>query len=224
MNITWYGQASFGLQASSGLTVVTDPYDPEKAGYRPFPESADVVIISSDTDDFHDNEHLVPKKEGAAVINALTVARGDGAVESHGVRVSAIEAWEHPAKPTPGPNGMYRFDIDGLSVGHMGDAGDTFSDEQLEFFRGVDVLLALAGGYPTVELPELKRIIDETNPRLVVPMHFRTLRYRPRNGLWIGEFLALFPDDEVDFAFSSTATITEESLPEETRVLVLDYL
>lgn len=224
MEITWYGQASFGIRAASDLMIVTDPYDPDKAGYKPFPDAADVVVISSDNDDFHDCAHLVPKREGAEVINTLSVAQGSGSYKSHGVVFRTIEAMEHPKKNAPNPNGMVRFEVDGLSIGHMGDAGANFSDEQVDFFREVDVLLALAGGYPTLDLPELGRIIRETKPKLVIPMHFRTLRYKPRNSFWISEFLHLFSDEEVDFAFSSTATLTKETLPQETRVLVVDYL
>ena len=51
---------------------------------------------------------------------------------------------------------MYRFTVDGLTVGHMGDMGNALSEHQLEFFRGVDVLLALAGGYPVIGLDSLK--------------------------------------------------------------------
>ena len=34
MKITWYGQASFGLESDSGLLIVTDPYDPKTSGFR----------------------------------------------------------------------------------------------------------------------------------------------------------------------------------------------
>ena len=226
MQISWYGQASFGIETESGLVIVTDPYDPEKAGYKPFPERADIVVISSDVDDFHCNEHLVPKKEGAEVINALTLAQNGGAHRSHGVEFTAVEALENLAhrEQNPEQNGMYRFDVDGMSVGHMGDMGNPLSETQMDFFRGIDVLLALAGGYPTVELSELKRVIEETQPKLVIPMHFRTLRLKSSNALWISDFLALFPEEQVDFAYDSKAEVTKQSLPDSTRVLVLDYL
>ena len=226
MRITWYGQASFGIETDRGITIVTDPYDPKLAGYRDFPDLADVVIMSSDNDDFHCNGHLVPKRDGAEVINALEVAQRGGSYESHGITFRAIEAMEHLQhnKHDPDQNGMYRFVVDGIEVGHMGDMGNPFNEAQVDFFRGVEVLLALAGGFPTVELDELKRIIDATRPKLVIPMHFRTLRYIPRDILWISKFLGYFPEEEIDFAFSSSATITRESLPESTRVLVMDYL
>ncbi len=230
MKITWYGQASFGIESASGIRIVTDPYDPEKAGFKPFPDPADIVIKSSSSDDFHDNDHLVPKKDGATVIDALVVASeqgtGHGAAESHGIRFSTIEAMEHQDHPSghPDQNAMYRFSVDGISFGHMGDMGEDFSPAQMEFFKGVDVLLSHAGGFPVISLEELQRIIGETRPRLVIPMHFRTLCFKPGTMLFITEFLKLFPEEEVDFAFNCNTELDAGSLPEPTRVLVLDYL
>ncbi|MDE0210061.1 MAG: MBL fold metallo-hydrolase, partial [Boseongicola sp.] len=157
MKITWYGQASFGIESADSTRIVTDPYDPEKAGFKPFPDAADVVIKSSSNDDFHDNDHLVPKKKGATVIDALPVALEGGQTASHGVTFKAIEAMEHLDHPyhDPDQNAMYRFDLDGIEIGHMGDMGNDFSDEQMAFFDGVEILLSHAGGCPVISLEEL---------------------------------------------------------------------
>ncbi len=226
MRITWYGQASFGIESKDGIRIVTDPYDPEKAGFKPFPDPADIVIKSSSNDDFHDNDHLVPKKDGAEVVDALVVAKGPGTAETHGIRFSTIEAMEHDDHPSghPDQNAMYRFTVDGISIGHMGDMGNDFSPDQTAFFKDVDVLLGHAGGFPVISLEELQRIIGETRPRVVIPMHFRTLCFKPCNMHFITEFLKLFPEDEVDFACNCTTELEADSLPEPTRVLVLDYL
>ncbi len=226
MKLTWYGMASFGIESESGVRVVTDPYDPAKAGFKPFPDPADVVIKSSSNDDFHDNDHLVPKRSGASVIDALAVASGEGAAESHGIRFTAIEAMEHDDHPSGAPdqNAMYRFVVDGIDIGHMGDMGQDFSPAQMEFFKGVDVLLSHAGGFPVISLEELQRIVSETRPRIVIPMHFRTLCFKPRIMHFIPEFLKLFPEEKTDFAFGCETELHAGSLPEPTRALVLDYL
>ena len=55
VKITFYAHASFRLEAD-GLVVVTDPYTPGPkpgSGFDPIDEPADIVIISSSTDDFH---------------------------------------------------------------------------------------------------------------------------------------------------------------------------
>ena len=94
MKITWYGQACFEIESNLGTIIYTDPYDPETSGFKPFSTKADIVIKSSSNDDFHDNDHLVPKKENAAVIDALEVALNGGTTESHGISFATIEAME----------------------------------------------------------------------------------------------------------------------------------
>ena len=225
MQITWYGQASFGIESVDGTRVVTDPYDPEKAGFKAFTDAADVVIKSSSNDDFHDNDHLVPKRDGATVIDALPVALEGGETTSHGITFKAIEAMEHLDHPyrDPDQNAMYRFNVDGVEIGHMGDMGNDFSNEQIAFFEGVDILLSHAGGKPVISLEELNRIADTVKPKLIIPMHFRTLCYKPCDMHFISAFVDSFGSDRIDFACQSTVALSKDVLPSETRAMVLDY-
>jgi L-ascorbate metabolism protein UlaG (beta-lactamase superfamily) len=224
MRITWFGHAAFRLEDARGFSVITDPYTPEGVGYPPIRESADLVLISSDDDDAHCRADLIPGDP--AVLNALAVARAGGRSEAAGLDVRAIEAaeWDHhPQHAVPGQNGMYRFELDGVKIAHMGDVGNPLTEAQQAFFEDVDVLLALAGGYLTIALPDLMEMIRRVRPRLVIPMHFRTLTYRPRNTMWIESFLSRFDDAEVDFACAHSVEIAAEDLPAATRVLVMDY-
>lgn len=224
MKLKWYGHAAFRIMASDGLTIITDPYTPAGVGYAPITDTADLVIISSDDDDAHCRADLIAGKP--AVINALTVAHSGGTHHAHGMTIHAIQAMEiadHPLH-APGQNGMYRFTVDGLQIAHMGDVGNALTEQQTAFFNQTDILLALAGGELTIDLDELKRVIDMAKPRYVVPMHFRTLTYRPRNTHWIESFLAYFDDSVIDFAFNSEIDLSRADIPDHTRVLVLDYV
>lgn len=225
MEVTWYGHAAFGLAPQQGPKVITDPYTPEGVGYAPIKEPADLVIISSDDDSAHCRGDLI--SGDPEIVNALEVAQNGGKAEAQGIQVSAIEAaeWDHhPEHEVPGQNGMYRFELDGIKFAHMGDVGNPLTTAQQDFFADTDVLFALAGGYLTILLPDLMEMIHRVRPRLVVPMHFRTLTYKPRNTMWIESFLSHFDDRDVDFACSPRVQLTRTNLPEETRVLVMDYL
>ena len=223
MKLKWYGHAAFRVTSASGLSIITDPYTPETAGYAPITEPADVVIVSSDNDSFHCRHDLIPGSP--SVINALELARDGGTRTVNGLTIHAIQAMEMEDHPfhDPDHNGMYRFEVDGITIGHMGDVGNPLTETQIAFFDDVDVLLALAGDVPTIRLDDLKTVIDHARPRLVVPMHFRTLTYKPRNTLWIESFLAYFADDHIDFACASEVELTPGDIPDHTRVLVLDY-
>ncbi len=224
MKIKWYGQACFLITADNGLTIATDPYTPETSGYQPVAEHADMVIRSSDNDLFHCRADLIPGNP--TVVTALDVARQGGQTSAHGITIHAIEAMEalDHKYHDPDQNGMYRFTVDGISIAHMGDVGNPLNDEQIAFFKDVDVLLALAGGHPVLELDDLKVVIDGAKPHIVIPMHFQTLSYKPRNALWIPSFLAYFDNDAVDFALSYETTLTPEQIPASTRVLIMDYV
>lgn len=224
MRIKWYGQAAFMLTSDSGLRVACDPYTPETLGYAPMTDPADIVLTSSDDDDAHCRYDLVPGDH--TWLNTLDAVRAGGKSTVSGLAVKAIEAMEiedHPLHE-PGANAMYRFELDGMQIAHMGDVGNDLNDRQIAFFEGTDILLTLAGGVFTTRLDEVKRLIDVARPKLVIPMHFRTLTYRPRNLHWIETFLRYFDEEnDVDFAFGCEVDITKDDLTDRTRVLVMDY-
>lgn len=224
MKLKWYGQASFRVTASDGTSIVTDPYTPETAGYPPVADAADIVVISSDNDSFHCRADLIPGNP--TVINALALARDGGARTERGIPFRAIEAMEalNHRYHDPDQNGMYRFEVDGIHVGHMGDVGNPMSDAQIAFFQGVDVLLALTGGHPTIELDDLMTLIRAVRPRLVVPMHFQTLSLKPHNLYWPDRFNAYFPAEDITLACATEVELTRASLPEPTKVLYIDYV
>ncbi len=224
MRLKWYGHASFLVTADDGTTIITDPYTPETAGYPAIEDAPDIVIMSSDNDSYHCRADLIPGHP--VVINALEVARSGQQRTEHGIAFHAIQAMEalNHRYHDPDQNAMYRFTVDGVSVGHMGDMGNPLDQAQLDFFKGIDVFLALAGGHPTIELDDLTRAIDVIRPRLVIPMHFRTLTYKPRNIFWIETFLDYFEEPAVDFAMHYEVAITPDGLPQQTRALVLDYV
>jgi len=223
LKLKWYGHAAFRIQSADGLTIITDPYTPEGVGYPPITDPADIVIVSSDNDSAHCRYDLITGDPVA--VNALDVARDGGSRKVQGLTIKAIEAMEyiHHPEHEPDQNGMYRFEVDGLRIAHMGDVGNPLTETQMAFFNDVDILLALTGGELTIALDDLKQVIDAARPRLIVPMHFRTLTYKPRNTHWIEAFLAYFDDAQVDFAFGYEVNLTRDDIPDETRVLVMDY-
>lgn len=223
MRITWFGQAAVKLEGAD-RSVITDPYTPEELGYAPIEETADIVVTSSAVDSAHCRSDLIPGTPTR--INALDIAEDGGSRDVDGLTIRAIgaEEWEFHPSGSPDQNAMYRFVLDGLEVAHMGDVGNALTEEQIAFFEGVDVLLALTGGPPTIALPDLMHMIHRVGPKLIIPIHFRTLAYRPANILWIEDFLQHFTKDRVEFAFSPHTEVTRESLPDRTTVRVLDYV
>ena len=115
---------------------------------------------------------------------------------------------------------MTYFTMGGVSVCHSGDLGHALTEAEAEPIRGVDVFLAVAGGPPTVTLPDLKAAIDLIRPKIVIPMHYQTgkvnLNLRP-----VEDLLALFEPSQIVRSISPTLEISADELPAETRVVVL---
>ncbi len=223
MKLKWYGHASFKVTADDGTVIITDPYTPETTGYPPFTEAADLVLMSSDNDRSHCRADLIPGSP--TVIDALALAKNGGEATERGIHVRAIQSMEalNHKYHDPDLNGMYRFTVDGIDIGHMGDVGNPLDADQIAFFKGADVLLALTGGHPTIELDDLKTVIEQTGPKLVVPMHFQTLSYRPYNILWIESFLSYFDKSDTRLALSNEVSLSKADLASGPKVLVLDY-
>ncbi|MEM6694635.1 MAG: MBL fold metallo-hydrolase [Pseudomonadota bacterium] len=224
-DVKWYGQAAFAITAADGRRIICDPYTPEELGYAPISDAADIVLTSSDNDSAHCRHDLVPGDH--AWLNCLDAVRAGGSAEVAGLAVRAVEAMEIETHPLhhPEANAMYRFEVDGIAFAHMGDCGNDLDTHQVDFLRGADVLFALAGaGGFVLSLDEVTRVIRETAPKLVIPMHFRTLTYKPRSMEWISAFLSRFNEErEVDFAFGCEVSLASADLPSETRILVMDY-
>lgn len=219
MKIKWYGHATFRIEGQ-GLAIVTDPYTPEVAGYDPIEEPADIVIMSSATDPFHSCAERVPGNP--VVINALEIP--EGGREARGIRFDAVATRESVVHKTdPDENAIYTFTLDGIRVGHMGDVGNPLGAAELNLLRGVDVLLALAGGPPVIELPDLQAAMAEIRPRITIPMHYRTPKIRISRILEVDAFTSLFPPAMVERPGSSEIELTRDTLPREPKIVVLDY-
>jgi L-ascorbate metabolism protein UlaG (beta-lactamase superfamily) len=206
IRITWYGHACFRLEAA-GSSIVTDPFTPESAGLEPVQDPADAVVMSSALDEAHSNAAMIP---GApAVYNAVELV-GRRTEILDGIVVEAFATMEGSDRPDdPKANAMYRLELDGLAVCHMGDVGNPLTEEQLGPLRDrVDVLLALAGGGLTIALPDLSAAVAEIRPRVVIPMHYETPSLRYDVGP-LEDFLADYPAGTIVRSRSSTLELDE---------------
>lgn len=226
MKITFYAHASFRFEAD-GVTLVTDPYTPDISGFRPIEEEADVVVMSSRTDDFHsDPSHL---RGEPVVVNALELP--PEGITVRGVPLRGFEAYESRSFDyqaelgrDPDANALYHFTMDGVRVLHMGDLGNPVAPAHLEALAGkVDILLALTGAHATIALDDLDAAIAAIAPRVVIPMHFwherGVLKIEP-----VERFTERFPPDRVTRVGGTSWEVTADTLPPTglPRIVVLE--
>jgi L-ascorbate metabolism protein UlaG (beta-lactamase superfamily) len=171
MRIRWYGQSSFLLEGEKAVFI--DPFSPSlsASGRFRYPPIEGVVAELLLVTHEHGDHNAVD-----AIGGGPEVLRTPGTHDSPVGEVVGI-ASEHDgvAGTQRGPNTIFRFTLDGLSVAHLGDFGQhALREEQRSAMGDLDVLFVPVGGGPTVGGEEAAAIVRELDPRLVVPMHYRT--------------------------------------------------
>lgn len=217
LQITWLGHAAFLLTASSGLRILLDPYHaPDAGAYAPINVPADIALVSHLNPKYH--SHWDAASGDPTRLNGLDFAGNADGADAHGIKFRAVQAWESPERKTP--VSMPYFEVDGLTLCHSGDVGDALSAKEAAPLFGVDIFLAVAGGPPTLALPDVKALIDLIQPRCVIPMHYQNgkinLPLQPIDAL-----LALFEPSQIAQHPSPTLTVCAGNLPEKTQVVVL---
>lgn len=146
------------------VTIITDPFSPEKVGLKLPRLEADIVTISHDHDD-HNNS--------AAVKGEPRLITGAGEYEIKGVFIEGVFSYHDDQKGAErGTNIMYRYEIEDLSVTHLGDLGTELDNKQLESLEGTDILLVPVGGVYTINAATAVKVINQIEPRIVIPMHY----------------------------------------------------
>lgn len=211
MKIQYLGHSSFKLTDSTGISVVTDPYAPQIGFFMP-KVSANAVTISHHHFD-HDN--------AAAVGGNPQIIDKAASYQLEGVKISAIKSFHDPVGgKMRGENVIFKFNMDGLTVCHLGDLGEACSAELIERILPVDVLLIPVGGNYTIDAKTAKEYVDRLMPKIVIPMHYRTndLNVDIEN---LDGFINLFDEDTIEKRDSSEIEISRSNLSSGTKVVVL---
>ena len=190
MRIRWHGHACFEFEDSE-RTVVLDPHDGRSIGIKPPVASADVVLMTHN----HYDHNAVRSISG----KHTDVLSRNGLFDVKGFTVEGLHTYHDTTHGSErGENTMYLFEMDGISVCHCGDLGAMPDEGVLSKIRGVDILLVPTGEVFTMVLSEVRRFVEEVNPSIVIPRHYRV------GGLSIpisplDDFLELIPEDNIDY-------------------------
>jgi L-ascorbate metabolism protein UlaG (beta-lactamase superfamily) len=218
MRITWYGHAAFLIE-TQGLRIILDPYrSPDSGGYEPIAEPAHLVVVSHENDRYHSHlGQIVPPFEA---IRALELP-GEGQIKK-GIRFEAVHVFESGDRLPEDEVTVVHFQSEGLHLVFLGDLGHPLAESELAPLRGADIVLAAAGGPPTIDYPELAELLDQIGPRIVIPMHFKT----PRINLDIQpleRFLDVLAGTAIDRRQSSSIEIARRTLPPCRTIVLLEH-
>ena len=211
MKLQYLGHASFRIISEMGTTVVCDPYKSDWVGFDMARVRCDVVTISHHHGDHDCMDSIVGSPAELDV--EIACAADDIAIES----VETFHDEEKGAKR--GKNLVFSFLVDGLKVVHMGDIG-CFDEKVVEKISNCDVLLIPVGGTFTVDATGAKRYVDSVQPKIVVPMHYKTDEHNfDVDG--VDKFLSLFDSERVKISQSDTLTLYDAPTNDVTEVVVL---
>ena len=165
MKIKWFGHSCFLIISESGVRILMDPFN-EKVGYEVPAVEADIVTTSHD---HYDHNYV------EAVRGDFKHIRTPGSHSEHGIKIIGISTYHDKEKGAKrGTNIVFKYTVDRLNICHLGDLGHILTKEQIEDLGGVDILLLPIGGTYTIDHYEAVELMDLINPRLVIPMHYKT--------------------------------------------------
>ena len=164
MKIKYFGHSCFLMETRRGTCILTDPYN--GIGY-PLPQvRADCVCCTHQ----HFDHNYVGGVDG---VRQTISDAGEYVFED--VKITGIPAFHDEVNGAKrGRNIVYKFEADGVCVCHMGDIGQSPSEQLLGKIVRPDILLIPVGGTYTVDAAGALEYIGKIRPRVVVPMHYKT--------------------------------------------------
>ena len=172
MLIEYKGHSCFRIKdfEETGFKIVLDPYkDGSVPGYKkPEKLTANLVLCSHQHDDHFGKEVCIMVDE--TIENPFDI--------------DTIESYHDPEKgKLRGSNTIHIMTLrsSGEKVVHYGDVGETVDDllteENLAKLKGADYALVPVGGVYTYDFDQALELIDRTQPKLAIVMHYHSNTY-----------------------------------------------
>ncbi|MEX1061678.1 MAG: MBL fold metallo-hydrolase [Patescibacteria group bacterium] len=163
MKIEYLGHSSFKITHKTGVLVI-DPFDPY-VGLPVKKVEANLVLSSHD---HKDHRYL------ESVTGDPFVVTAPGEYEVGGVKVRGFSSYHDDQEGKErGRNTVYLFEVEGVSLCHLGDLGHLLSEQTVEEMGDLGVLFVPVGGIYTIDAPTAAKVVAQLEPRYIIPMHYR---------------------------------------------------
>jgi L-ascorbate metabolism protein UlaG (beta-lactamase superfamily) len=210
MEITWLGHSCFRIKGKQA-TIITDPFSSD-SGYSLGKASANIVTVSHD--------HPGHSNSGGIAGDPYIIKR-PGEYEVAGVLVIGLATYHDASKGADrGKNTVYVFEIEEMTICHLGDLGQPLSDSQIEEIGKVDVLMIPVGGVSTINATTASAIVRQMEPKIVLPMHYKTSLFQGELDP-VENFLREFGIQQA--APQPKLNVNKNNLPPTTQVTLLEF-
>lgn len=163
LSITWHGLTCFEIQSKidkDESIIITDPYDSSSGLRVPRTLTANVVAIS----------------KNSALCNNLEAIKGDAfVVKAPGeYEVKGIFVYGATSSPEKEKDWtvLYRFEMENISLAHLGDLSYEPTNNDLEIIGEPDILFVPVSGEKTIDLKKIAALVTAIDPRIVIPMNY----------------------------------------------------
>lgn len=174
MEINYFGRSCFKI-ISKNLSILMDPFDPQKIGLKMPKVETDVLLVSHS---HHDHSYTGNIKGEYLLFDS------PGEYEVKGINIDGILSYHDESKGSErGTNTIFVIEIEDMKLCHLGDLGTDLDSAQLEKIDGVDILFIPIGGNYTIDSKTAVKIISDVGPRIVIPMHYATEKETDLAGL-----------------------------------------
>ena len=158
ITIKWHGHSCFSVTADN-YTIVLDPFaDGSVPGIGNIRPEANAVLCSH----FH-SDH------GCTEVVTVTEK------ENCPFEILKIDTYHDDAQGIKrGENRIHILEVDGIRIVHFGALGCMLTPEQADRLKKADVLMIPVGGFYTIDAAQAKEIVSLLDPKVVIPMHYRS--------------------------------------------------
>lgn len=155
MHINWYGQGCFKIQ-SKDLDILISPFDVKESGLRT-PRIKKGLILAGKL-------NQKTSQDSSAEIFSISAP---GEYEKEGIFIyGLVPKDDYPVI-------IYRIEIEGVSIVHLGGVNHLLSDEIVDELGDVDVLMIPVGGKNMLGAEKAAKVISQLEPRIVIPMNYK---------------------------------------------------
>jgi hypothetical protein len=170
VTIEWLGHGCFRVSSSIGLTVLTDPFNPQTLSYpvKSGTVPADVVLVTHEDD----TANYTDLASGSPIIFRSSMASGVN--RASGILVRGIQTSSESLSASAKLNVAYTWAMDGIRFCDLGAIEDTVTPSEALNIGRVDVLFLPIGGPQDFTEEKRRETIDRLRPRIIVPMMYST--------------------------------------------------
>jgi len=193
VKVKWLGHACFEIEYDE-YKLVLDPFD-DVDGYEPVKTRAHEVFCSHQHHDHNyvDGVKLLRKRKSPFEVTLIPSYHDDACGNKRG------------------SNNITVIKVDGLKLVHFGDLGCELDADTLEAVSHADCIMIPTGGTYTLDSKQASALCDKIEPKVIIPMHYKTADYGYEVLESIMDFTALRTN--VVFVNNNTISITGDEDP-----------